>query len=553
MFRRDDSPDPIYTDVLELDMSTVEPSLAGPKRPQDRVRLADMKTNFRVALTAPQGAKGLGVDPTQVGARATVELDGARFEMKHGDVAIAAITSCTNTSNPSVMIGAGLLAKKAVERGLSVKPWVKTSMAPGSKVVQRYLEASGLLPYLEALRFHIVGFGCTTCIGNSGPLSDPIRNAIKEGNLAAAAVLSGNRNFEGRVSPDCRANYLASPPLVVAYALAGTVDIDFATEPVGHDPNGAPVFLKDLWPSPAEVQAEIRRSLRPDMYSQEYGNVFAGNEAWNQIPVAGGDRYVWPDDSTYIKEPPFFLGVTSEVPAVRPIQGAKVLAYLGDTVTTDHISPAGGISPTSPAATYLLAHGVEKSEWNQYGARRGNHEVMMRGTFANIRIRNRLVAGVEGGITVHQPSGEQMSMFDAAMKYMDEGTPLIVLAGKEYGTGSSRDWAAKGPQFQGVKAVIAESYERIHRSNLVGMGVLPLQFLPGESAASLGLTGFETFDIVGLGDDLQPGQVYTIRATEADGSVKTFQARSRVDTPVEVEYYKNGGILQTVLRRMARN
>ncbi len=557
MFRTDDSPDPIYTETLSLDMSTVEPSLAGPKRPQDRVRLADVKTNFRHALTAPQGPHGLGVHEDSVHARVPVDFDGARFDLKHGDVVIAAITSCTNTSNPSVMIGAGLLAKKAVSRGLSIKPWVKTSLAPGSKVVQRYLEAANLLPYLEALRFHIVGFGCTTCIGNSGPLPDAIHHAVRQGHLVAAAVLSGNRNFEGRVSPDCRANYLASPPLVVAYALAGTVDIDFATEPLGHDPNGHPIFLHDLWPSPEEIQAEIRRSLRPEMYAQEYGNVFAGNEAWNQVAVAEGDRFAWDPTSTYIKEPPFFQNLNAEVPPVQPIAGARVLAYLGDSITTDHISPAGGIAPDSPAAHYLLAHGVPKHDWNQYGARRGNHEVMMRGTFANIRIRNRLVPGVEGGYTVFQAEGgnhsEPMSIYDAAMKYGEHGIPLIILAGKEYGSGSSRDWAAKGPQLQGVRAVIAESYERIHRSNLVGMGMLPLQFLPGETAQSLGLTGFEHYDILGLDDAMQPGQVYTVRATAGDGSVKTFQARSRVDTPVEVEYYKNGGILQTVLRRMARS
>ncbi|NOX62353.1 MAG: aconitate hydratase AcnA [Chloroflexi bacterium] len=551
LFRTDDSPEPTYTSTLELDMSTVEPSLAGPKRPADRVRLAEMKQAFRAALTAPPGPQGLGVDPANVDAQVTVEEDGVKYELKHGDVVIAAITSCTNTSNPSVMVGAGLVAKKAVERGLSVKPWVKTSMAPGSKVVQRYLEASGLLPFLEALRFHIVGFGCTTCIGNSGPLPAPIREAVEKGDLAVAAVLSGNRNFEGRVSPHTKANYLASPPLVVAYALAGTVDIDFASEPIGHDPNGEPVYLKDIWPTQAEIQSEIRRSLRPEMFQEEYGNVFGGNETWNEIPVPEGDIYEWSDESTYIKEPPFFLDVTSaDTPPVQPIEGAKVLLLLGDTVTTDHISPAGPIAPDSPAARYLLAHGIERREWNTYGARRGNHEVMMRGTFANIRIRNKLVPGVEGGYTVYQPTGEQMSVFDAAMKYQEEGTPLLVIAGKEYGTGSSRDWAAKGPYLLGVKAVIAESYERIHRSNLVGMGVLPLQFMPGQSAKSLGLTGFETYDILGLDDAMQPGQTYAVRAVADDGRVTEFQVVSRIDTPVEVAYYRNGGILHTVLRRM---
>lgn len=551
LFRSDDDPDPVYTETLGLDMTTVEPSVAGPKRPQDRVRLVDVKSNFHRALTAPQGVHGLGVEPAQTDTRIPVEFEGARFDLKHGDVTIAAITSCTNTSNPSVMVGAGLVAKKAVERGLSVKPWVKTSMAPGSKVVQRYLEAAGLLPYLEALRFHIVGFGCTTCIGNSGPLPEAIHEAIRQGHLVTAAVLSGNRNFEGRVSPDTRANYLASPPLVVAYALAGTVDIDFANEPIGHDPNGQAVYLKDLWPSPQEVQAELRRSLRPAMFVEEYGNVFDGNPTWNAIPIAEGDRFAWDEASTYIKEPPFFQGLTTEVPPVKPIEGARVLAYFGDSITTDHISPAGGIAANSPAAQYLLAHGVERQDWNQYGARRGNHEVMMRGTFANIRIRNRLVPGVEGGFCVFKPAGAHLTIYDAAMTYVQQGTPLIILAGKEYGSGSSRDWAAKGPHLLGVKAVIAESYERIHRSNLVGMGILPLQFLPGESGQTLGLSGFEDFDIVGLNDDMEPGQVYTVRATDLDGSVHTFRTISRVDTPVEVGYYKNGGILQTVLRRMA--
>ncbi len=558
LFRSDSSPDPIYTDTLELDMSTVEPSLAGPKRPNDRIRLADMKSSFETMLTAPAGPHGLGLDPSKVDNSATVEHDGSRFELDHGDVVIAAITSCTNTSNPSVMIGAGLVAKKAVELGLSVKPWVKTSVAPGSKVVQRYLETAGLLPYLEALKFHIVGFGCTTCIGNSGPLPEDIRLAVQENDLAVAAVLSGNRNFEGRVSPNTRANFLASPPLVVAYALAGTVDIDLTSEPIGHDPNGEPVYLKDIWPSQDEIRSEIRRSLRPAMFEQEYGNVFGGNETWNEVAVPEGDLFAWDPESTYVHEAPFFLGLTPDVPSVQPISGARALAVMGDSVTTDHISPAGGIASDSPAANYLLSHGIERSEWNSYGARRGNHEVLMRGTFANIRIRNRLLPGVEGGYTIYQPPGERgstserMSMYDAAMHYKEDGTPLVVLAGTEYGTGSSRDWAAKGPYLLGIKAVIAESFERIHRSNLVGMGILPLQFLPGESAESLGLSGFESFDIVGLDDSMTAGQTFTVRATDADGSIKEFQTISRIDTPVEVEYYKNGGILQTVLRRMAR-
>ncbi len=550
LYRTDDAPEPEYTAVLELDMGTVEPSLAGPKRPADRIRLVDMKQAFRRALTAPPGPQGIGLKEEDLDNRVTVDDGDYRFDLTHGDVVIAAITSCTNTSNPSVMIGAALLAKKAVERGLDVKPWVKTSLAPGSKVVTRYLEASGLMPFLEALRFHVVGYGCTTCIGNSGPLPEAIRNAVEEGNLAVAAVLSGNRNFEGRVSPHTKANYLASPPLVVAYALAGKVDIDFETEPIGYDPNGEPVYLREIWPSLEEVRSAIRQALKPELFEEEYANVYDGNEAWNEIPVTGGDVYDWPEDSTYIKEPPFFVDVTPEMPDISPITGAKVLLYLGDTVTTDHISPAGPIAPDSPAAKYLLEHGVPRSEWNSYGARRGNHEVMMRGTFANIRIRNKLVPGVEGGYTIYQPTGEQMSVFDAAMKYQADGTPLLVIAGKEYGTGSSRDWAAKGPQLLGVKAVIAESFERIHRSNLVGMGILPLQFKPGENAASLGLTGFETYDILGLDNEMKPGQVFTVRATDAEGHVKEFEVISRIDTPVEVEYYRNGGILHTVLRRM---
>ena len=550
LFRTDESPDPEYTAVLELDMSTIEPSLAGPKRPADRIRLADMQKEFKRALTAPPGPQGIGLKEEDLDKKVTVEEDGMRFDMTHGDVVIAAITSCTNTSNPSVMIGAGLVAKKAVEMGIDVKPWVKTSLAPGSKVVKRYLEAAGLLPYLEALRFHIVGYGCTTCIGNSGPLPEPIREAVVAGDLAVTAVLSGNRNFEGRVSPLTKGNYLASPPLVVAYALAGTVDIDLNNDPIGHDPNGQPVYLKDIWPTQEEIRTAIRQSLKPEMFKEEYGSVYDGNEAWNEIPVSGGEVYDWKADSTYIKEPPFFVDVTPEMPDIQPITGAKVLLYLGDTVTTDHISPAGVIAADGPAARYLLAHGVPRSEWNSYGSRRGNHEVMMRGTFANIRIRNKLVPGVEGGYSVYQPTGEQMSVFDAAMAYQEDGVPLMVIAGKEYGTGSSRDWAAKGPQLLGVKAAIAQSFERIHRSNLVGMGILPLQFQPGESAEGLGLTGFETYDILGLDNDMQPGQLFTVRATDADGNVKEFQAISRIDTPVEVEYYRNGGILHTVLRRM---
>ena len=502
-------------------------------------------------LVAPVGPKGFGLEKEQLDSTVEVEHEEQRFEMTHGDVVIAAITSCTNTSNPSVMIGAGLLAKKAVEAGLDVKPWVKTSMAPGSQVVTRYLDASGLTPYLEALNFHTVGYGCTTCIGNSGPLPEQVSNAIQEGDLVASAVLSGNRNFEGRISPHTRANFLASPPLVVAFAIAGTTNIDMANDPIGHDPNGEPVYLRDVWPSQEEIQSAIRRSLKPEIYREQYANVFDGNERFNAVPVSGGELYDWQPESTYIREPSFFLGVTTKVPPVQPITGARCLAVMPDSTTTDHISPAGAIAPGSPAAKYLESHGIERSEWNSYGSRRGNHEVMMRGTFANIRIKNQMLDGTEGGYTVYIPKNEQMTIYDAAMAYRDDGTPLIILAGKEYGTGSSRDWAAKGPQLQGVRAVIAESYERIHRSNLVGMGILPLQFQPGQNILTLGLSGFETFDILGLTDDMHPGQKYTIRATSDSGAVTEFTAISRIDTPVEVNYYKNGGILHTVLRRLA--
>lgn len=550
LFHDANTTEPTFSDTLELDMSTVKPALAGPKRPQDRIDLDNMKADWNKSLTAPVGPKGFGLESADLNAKVTVNHDGRTYDLTHGSVVIAAITSCTNTSNPSVMVGAGLLAKKAVERGLDVKPWVKTSLAPGSKVVTKYLEASGLVPYLEALNFHTVGYGCTTCIGNSGPLPEHVSKAINEGDLVAASVLSGNRNFEGRVSPDARANFLASPPLVVAYAIAGTVNIDLETEPLGYDPNGQPVYLKDIWPSQDEVQGAIRRSLKPEMYREQYANVFDGNEEFNQIPVAGGELFSWDDDSTYVKRPPFF-DIEREIPPVDPIVGARVLAVMPDSTTTDHISPAGSIAKDSPAARYLEAHGVERSEWNSYGSRRGNHEVMMRGTFANIRIKNQMLDGEEGGYTVYIPEMKKMTIYDAAMEYVNDGTPLIVLAGKEYGTGSSRDWAAKGVQLQGVRAVIAESYERIHRSNLVGMGVLPLQFTAGESAVSLGLSGFETFDIMGLNDEMVPGQEYTVRATAESGAVTEFKVTSRIDTPVEINYYKNGGILQTVLRRLA--
>ncbi|RIK50669.1 MAG: aconitate hydratase AcnA [Chloroflexi bacterium] len=552
LFHSEDSPEPVFSDTLELDMSTVVPSLAGPKRPQDRIDLRQMKSAWNKALPAPVGPQGFGLKPDQIDTRVAVEHAERTFELTHGSVVIAAITSCTNTSNPSVMIGAGLLAKKAVERGLDVKPWVKTSMAPGSKVVTKYLEASGLTPYLKALNFHTVGYGCTTCIGNSGPLPEHISKAIKQGDLVAVAVLSGNRNFEGRISPDARANFLASPPLVVAYAIAGTVDIDLEKEPLSYDPNGVPVYLRDIWPSQEEVRSAIRQSLNPDMYRSEYANVFDGNEAFNKVAVTGGDLFNWDPKSTYIQEPPFF-NITLAVPPVQPIYGARVLLVMPDSTTTDHISPAGSIAPGSPAARYLEAHGVERSEWNSYGSRRGNHEVMMRGTFANIRIKNQMLPGVEGGVTKYIPSGEIMPVWDAAEKYQQDGTPLIILAGKEYGSGSSRDWAAKGVLLQGVRAVIAESYERIHRSNLVGMGVLPLQFKPGQTIKGLGLTGYERYDILGLGDEMTPGQEFTVRATAEDGRVTEFQVISRIDTPVEVNYYRNGGILQTVLRRLAQS
>ena len=539
LFRTDATPDPIFTDTLELDMSTVVASLAGPKRPQDRVVLGGVQGSFRKAFPA------------------AVPADKASLD--HGSVVIASITSCTNTSNPSVMIGAGLLAKKAVERGLTAKPWVKTSLAPGSKVVTRYLDEAGLTPYLDQIGFYTVGYGCTTCIGNSGPLSDEVARPIQEQDLVVSAVISGNRNFEGRVHPLVRSNYLASPPLVVAYALAGTVDIDLTSEPLGVDRDGNPVYLRDLWPSQDEIKAAIAASLHPDMYRQEYGNVFGGNEAWNAIPVSGGDLFPWDNaNSTYIHEPPFFVNLSAEPSVPADILGAKALAVLGDTITTDHISPAGGIEANSPAGRYLMEHGVPQSEFNQYGARRGNHEVVLRGTFANTRIRNRSGARRRGrlygvpGVRGRSQESEALSIYDAAMKYIADGTPTIVLAGKEYGTGSSRDWAAKGPYLLGIKAVIAESFERIHRSNLVGMGVLPLQFLAGQSAESLGLTGFETFDIVGLGGEMKAKELYTVRATDAAGQVKEFQAQSRIDTPVEVEYYRNGGILHTVLRQMMK-
>ncbi len=551
LFRTDETPEPAFTETLEMDLGAVEPSLAGPKRPQDRVPLDTMKRGFENALTSPVGHNGFGVDEAGRGKKLTVAANG-RAEIGHGAVVIAAITSCTNTSNPSVMVGAGLLARKAVERGLTVPSYVKTSLAPGSRVVTEYLNAAGLTPYLERLGFHTVGYGCTTCIGNSGPLPGPVVAAIDEGDLVAASVLSGNRNFEGRVNPHVKANYLASPPLVVAYALAGRVDVDLATEPLGEDADGNPVTLRDIWPTQEEISDTIAHALKPEMFETQYSNVFDGNETWNAIAGQEAALYSWNADSTYVQEPPFFTELTEEPAPVRVIRGARVLVMLGDSVTTDHISPAGSFAVDSPAGRYLIESGVAPKDFNSYGSRRGNHEVMVRGTFANIRIRNHLAPGTEGGVTVHLPGGEQMPIYDAAVRYAQEGVSLVVLAGKEYGAGSSRDWAAKGPALQGVRAAIAESYERIHRSNLVGMGVLPLEYKPGESADSLGLTGREVFDIEGIGDDLRPLQDATVTATAEDGAVTTFTATVRIDTPVEIDYYRNGGILHTVLRNFLK-
>jgi aconitate hydratase len=479
-----------------------------------------------------------------------IGTNGATANIGHGAVVIAAITSCTNTSNPSVMVAAGLLAQRAVKKGMHVKHYVKTSMAPGSRVVTDYLEAGGLIEPLAALGFNVVGYGCTTCIGNSGPLPTEVVRAIGEGDLVAAAVLSGNRNFEGRINPHVKASYLASPPLVVAYALAGTTDIDLTTDPLGTDGNGEPVFLRDLWPSQADIRAVVESSVKPEMFRHEYGNVFTGNPTWSAIPIEGGDLYAWSEESSYIQEPPFFEDLSPEPPAIAEIHGARVLAFLGDSVTTDHISPAGAIPVDSPAGRYLIEHGIKPRDFNSFGSRRGNDRVMTRGTFGNIRLRNRLVPDIEGGYTRHFPDGETMSIYDAAMKYRAEGVPLVVLAGKEYGTGSSRDWAAKGTILLGARAVLAASYERIHRSNLIGMGVLPLAFLPGQNAETLGLSGEETIDIVGLSNDLQPGQRLDVKATRPDGQSIEFEAVVRIDTPIEVEYYRNGGILHTVLRRM---
>jgi aconitate hydratase len=546
LFRTDASPDPVFTDTLELDLASVEPSLAGPRRPQDRVALAKAKSAFQEAL--PSLMKGGTPD-----RRVSVKLNGDSAALGHGTVVISAITSCTNTSNPSVLIGAGLLAKKAVEKGLKAKPWVKTSLAPGSKVVTDYLKDSGLMPHLEKLGFYLVGYGCTTCLGNSGPLPEPISAGIQEGDLVACAVLSGNRNFEGRIHPQVRANYLASPPLVVTYALAGRMDIDLSKEPLGDDPKGSPVYLKDIWPTPEEINEEIRRSVRSEMFKKQYSNVFEGDERWNKMPTPQGELFAWDADSTYVREAPYFEGITKAPAMPKDITGARVLAVLGDSITTDHISPVGSIERAGPAARYLTEHGVQPKDFNQYGARRGNHEVMMRGTFANVRLKNFLAPGTEGGWTVHLPDKKQMFIYDAAMQYQKEGVPLIVIAGKEYGTGSSRDWAAKGPRLLGIKAVIAESFERIHRSNLIGMGIVPLQFKAGENLKSLGLIGFETYAITGIADDLTIGKELTVKAISDDNKLTEFKVICRIDIPAELDYYRHGGILEYVLRQLLQN
>ena len=537
LFRTDETPAPQFNDSLELDLGNVEPTLAGPKRPQDRVPLSEAKASFTKVME--------GVTDIHV----AVKNNGDSFDLSSGAVVIAAITSCTNTSNPSLMLGAALLAKKAVERGMKIKPWVKTSLAPGSKVVTDYLNAAGLMPYLEKLNFHLVGYGCTTCIGNSGPLPEAIGAAIKDNNLVAVAVLSGNRNFEGRIHPLVRANYLASPPLVVAYALAGRMDLDLTKDAIGSDSAGKPVMLSEIWPTAQEIESTVRASVTSEQYSKQYSAVYEGDVHWKSMQVPAGDLYQWDPKSTYVKLPPYFDNMPKTPPALKDVQGARVLAILGDSVTTDHISPAGSIAVDSPAGKYLIANGVKPHEFNSYGARRGNHEVMMRGTFANIRLRNQLAPGTEGSWTLHLPDGEKMYIYDAAVKYREAGTPLVVLAGKEYGSGSSRDWAAKGTRLLGVRAVIAESYERIHRSNLIGMGVLPLEFKAGENRESLGLTGNEVFETEGVAS-LSPKKSITVRAKSIDGKVQTFTVIARADTPEEVNYYHHGGILQYVLRQM---
>jgi aconitate hydratase len=577
LFHTENAPEPDYSAVLELDLGTVVPSLAGPRRPQDRVPLTEVRESFWRALPSlvPAGAKrevpeeegarwggeggrspaAVAAPPPGVEDACDIEHDGCRFDLRDGSVVIAAITSCTNTSNPSVMIGAGLMARNAVARGLKRQPWVKTSLAPGSKVVTNYLKQAGVLGDLEALGFHVVGYGCTTCIGNSGPLPEPIADAISQHELVAASVLSGNRNFEARVHPLVRASYLGSPMLVVAYALAGRIDIDLDQEPLGEDRDGNPVYLKDIWPNPDEIKQAVTESLKPEMFVREYASVFDGDAAWQALPVpkAAGGRYAWDADSTYIADPPFFTGMRAKPSPVENVSTARLLAWLGDSVTTDHISPAGAIPKDGPAGRWLVDHGVTPVDFNTFGSRRGNHEIMMRGTFGNIRIKNKLVEGKEGNWTEYLPGAQVTSMYEAAMRYADDGTALLVMAGKEYGSGSSRDWAAKGTSLLGVRAVVAESYERIHRSNLIGMGVLPLQFREGESVAAHGLTGHETFDLTGVaGDEVTPGGTAHVRGTHEDGSIVEFEVLMRLDTAVEVEYYRNGGILPYVLRNLAK-
>jgi len=544
LFRTDETAEPVFTSTLHLDLSTVETSLAGPKLPHDRIVLKNMKKTFEASLTSSDPTMGFSLADDRLKKTGKYK-NGQEIEMKHGDVVIAAITSCTNTSNPSVMLGAGIVAKKAVEKGLTVPPYVKTSLAPGSRVVTEYLKEAGLTKYMDKLGFNLVGYGCTTCIGNSGPLPEPVETAIREGDLIAAGVLSGNRNFEGRIHPWVKANFLASPPLVVAYALAGTVDIDLSTEPLGQDHNGNDVFLKDIWPTTEEIAAELDNAIRPDLFEKMYSDIF-DSPTWDEIPVSDGDLFAWDEKSTYIQEPPFFMNMDQETVAIKPITGAKLLVKVGDSITTDHISPAGNIKENAPAGLFLKANGVERKDFNSYGSRRGNDRIMTRGTFANVRFKNQLAPGTEGGFTMYHPTGEVMSIFDASLKYKESGTPLIALAGQQYGTGSSRDWAAKGTNLLGVKCVIAVSYERIHRSNLIQMGVLPLQFKDGDSADALGIDGSESFDIH-VDDSVKARDEIKVTATKADGTTFEFMTKCRIDTPVEVDYYRNGGILHTVL------
>ncbi len=553
LFRSNGAPEPVYSDVLSVDMGTIVPCVAGPKRPQDRIALTDMKDSFKKSLSAPAVERGFALKPEELSKSVMVQKNGLEFEMHNGSVAIAAITSCTNTSNPSVMIAAGLVAKKAVEKyGLKPKPWVKTSLAPGSQVVMDYLKEAGLIEPLEKLNFNLVGYGCTTCIGNSGPLDENVSSTIEKEKLVAAAVLSGNRNFEGRIHPNAKASFLASPPLVVAYALAGRVDFDPTFGPVDYTKDGTPVYLKDLWPSQSEVREAVDRSLKPQMFRSRYSEVFKGNDNWQGLKIPEASIYEWDKPSTYVQEPPFFFDLPVEPAPIGDIEKGRVLVFLGDSVTTDHISPAGSIPASSPAGKYLIEHGVQPKDFNSYGARRGNHEVMMRGTFANIRLKNFLVPGTEGSWTIHFPDKEKMTIYDASVKYQSDKVPLVVIAGKEYGSGSSRDWAAKGTLLLGIKAVIAESYERIHRSNLVGLGVLPLQFVDGQNAASIGLTGSEVFSITGIKQNLTPRKRLKVTALDEKGGTKSFEAVARLDSHIDVEYYHNGGILQTVLRQMLR-